>query len=199
MSIVKKRYFAGFMKSQEKWLNLMSDRGFRLVKTGILNYTFEECTPGKYRYALDYVGDKSKKDSEDYKDFLESMGYRTFYKNINLDFAPFRLIIRPWAEWGGMLSTAPGTYNKELLIVEKENDGKGFSLHTEKEDLIEYYRKLSYPWYFIIFVMLVLAILFWPFVFVTGLMVLLAVIFSIPLIKSELMIKDLKKDRFTEE
>ncbi|MCR5388380.1 MAG: DUF2812 domain-containing protein [Lachnospiraceae bacterium] len=197
MSIVKKRYFAGFMKSQEKWLNSMSDKGFRLVKTGILNYTFEECTPGAYRYAIDYVGDKSKKDSEDYKAFLESLGYRVFYKNINLDFSTFRLTVRPWAEWGGIVSTNPGTYNKELMIVEKENDGAEFSLHTEKEDLIDYYKRMSYPWYFIVFVMLVLAILFWPFIFATVLMVILAVIFTIPIVKAERTIKELKKDSYT--
>ncbi len=197
MSIVKKRYFAGFMKSQEKWLNSMSDKGFRLVKTGILNYTFEECTPGAYRYAIDYVGDKSKKDSEDYKAFLESLGYRVFYKNINLDFSPFRLTVRPWAEWGGIVSTNPGTYNKELLIVEKESDGAEFSLHTEKEDLIDYYKRMSYPWYFIVFVMLVLAILFWPFIFATVLMVILAVIFTIPIVKAGRTIKELKKDSYT--
>lgn len=162
MSIKKIRYFAGFMGSQAKWLNSMAAKGFRLVKTGILSYEFEECAPDAYCYTVEYVGDRSFEAEKDYKAFLEDMGYRVFYKNINLNWSFGKVTIRPWAEKGGVFSTSRSTYNRELLIVEKKNDGKPFELHTEKEDLADYYRRLSYPWYFMAFLMLAMLILLFP-------------------------------------
>ena len=37
-------------------------------------------------------------------------------------------------------------YNRELLIVEKENDGKPFELHTSYEDRENYYSNLRNLW-----------------------------------------------------
>ncbi|MCR5823122.1 MAG: DUF2812 domain-containing protein [Lachnospiraceae bacterium] len=165
MSKVKIRFFAGFIESQTKWLNSMSAKGYRLVKTGKMRYVFEECEAGKYAYAVEYVGDKSFKEEENYKEFLEDMGYTVFYKNMNLDFSPFKITFRPWAEKGGKISsnTKRSTYNKELLIVEKERDGKPFELHTDNEDLANYYDRLSVPWVYGCFLFLLWGILAWPF------------------------------------
>ena len=35
--------------------------------------------------------------------------------------------LRPWAEKGGRIATNATTFNRELLIVEKDNDGKPVS------------------------------------------------------------------------
>ena len=199
MSKVKYRFFAGFMKKQEDWLNSMSDKGYRLVKTGKLRYEFEECEPGRYRYAVEYVGDRSYDDEKDYKEFLEDMGYRVFYKNINLDYSLLKVTYRPWAGKGGRISTNRTTYNKELLIVEKENDGTEFRLHTEKEDLEDYYRRISYPWYFAVFLMLACAILTFPFIPLVAVFSVLAVLSAIPIITAERSIKKMKKESELEE
>ncbi len=152
------------MKLQAKWLNSMASKGYRLVKTGKLEYEFDECEPGKYMYTVEYVGDRSWEEEENYKGFLESFGYKVFYKNINLDYSTYKVTYRPWADKGGRVSStaARSTYNKELLIVEKENDGKPFELHTESEDRVGYYKRLSRPWYFAGFISLCLAIITWP-------------------------------------
>ncbi len=199
MSIVKIRYFAGFMQSQEKWLNSMANKGYRLVKTGKLKYTFDECEPGKYRYAVEYVGDRSLEDEEAYKAFLEEMGYKVFYKNINLDFSTFKLVYRPWADKGGRFSTPGSTLFKELLIVEKENDGTEFQLHTEKEDLTNYYKRLSYPWYFAVFLTLVLMIVYWPMVLPVVIFGVLTILFALPIIIMEYKIRKIKKEKELEE
>ena len=62
---------------------------------------------------------------------------------------------RPWAEKGGRIATNNTTYNKELLIVEKEKDGKPFELHTSFEDKIQYYENLRKPYviYFVLFLL----------------------------------------------
>lgn len=144
------RFFGGLLSTQEKWLNKMSEKGFRLIKTGKMLYEFEECKPEQVRYRVEFIGQKSRDNAEDYRIFLEDMGYRVFYKNINLNFSLLKMRLRPWAEKGGRIATNFTTYNRELLIVEKENDGKPFELHTSYEDRENYYRNLRDPWLFIL-------------------------------------------------
>lgn len=136
------RYFFDFLDGQEKWLNQMAAQGYRLIKCGKAWYTFETCQPGEYQYAVDFVADKGYKDSRDYRAFLESMGYRTFYKNINLNFSIGKVKWRPWAKASGQITTSPGTFNKELLIIEKKNDGTPFELHTDLQDRLSVYRTI---------------------------------------------------------
>ena len=199
MSIVKRKFFAGFMGRQTKWLNSMAEKGYRLIRAGKLEYEFEECEPGKYIYTVEYVGDKAFEDEENYKSFLEDMGYRVFYKNINLDYSTVKLFYRPWADKGGKLATNRTTYNKELLIVEKENDGKPFELHTEKEDRIEYYKRINRPWYFAVFLALLVAIIYWPNAFETALCGGLALLFAIPIVIMAVKIRKIKKENELEE
>lgn len=98
-----------------------------------------------YVYAVEYIGNMSFEEASSYKQFLEEFGYSVYYKNINLDYSFSKIEIRPWADKGGRISTDRTTHNKELLIVEKENDGKPFELHTTAGDKIEYYRALLRP------------------------------------------------------
>lgn len=149
------RYFGGLLNMQEKWLNRMAARGYRLVGVGKISYTFESCTPDSFVYCVDFIAYKSRSEAADYKSFLEEMGYRSFYKNMNLNWSLIKLRWRPWANPGGQLATQLTTYNRELLIVEKQNDGKGFELHTGLADQKCYYRRLQAP-YFMLFVMVVL-------------------------------------------
>lgn len=199
MRIVKRRYFAGLMGRQAKWLNDMSRKGYRLVKVGKLEYEFEECEPDKYQYTVEYVGDQSFEEEQNYKAFLEEMGYRVFYKNINLDYSAYKLTYRPWADKGGRISTNQTTFNRELLIVEKENDGNPFQLHTEAEDIMDYYKRLSYPWYFAVFFMLAGMILSWPLALLVLMFGILAIVCAIPIIRTAIKIFRLKKESQVEE
>lgn len=152
------RYYWGLLASQAKWLNKMSDRGFRLVGTGKLLYEFESCAPGQYRYCVEFIGHKSAESARDYACFLEDLGYRVFFKNINLDWNVGKVEVRPWAESGGRIATNSTTFNRELLIVEKENDGRPFELHTTHEDQIRYCKSLRRPWLFLFLVSMGLGI-----------------------------------------
>ena len=69
---------------------------------------------------MEFIGQKSKANAEDYHDFLEEMGYSVFYKNINLNYSVGKVRWRSWAEIGGRIATNTTTFNRELLIVEKE-------------------------------------------------------------------------------
>jgi hypothetical protein len=152
------RFYGGLLTSQEKWLNGMAERGYRLIRAEKLLYEFEACKPGQYQYRLEFVGQKSKPAAEDYARFLEDCGYRVFFKNINLNYSIGKVRWRPWAEQGGQLATNATTFNRELLIVEKENDGKAFALHTTYEDKRAYYKNLRKPWLFFFLVSAILGI-----------------------------------------
>ena len=139
------RFFGGLLNTQEKWLNKMSEKGYRLVRTGKLLYEFEKCKPDEVTYCVEFIGEKSKESSIDYANFLEDMGYKVFFKNINLNYSVGKVRWRPWAERGGRIATNTTTFNREILIVEKANDGKPFELHTSYDDKEKYYRNLRNP------------------------------------------------------
>ena len=161
------RFFWGFLKKQENWLNKMADKGYRLIRTGRAWYEFEACEPGKYRYAVEFVGEKSRKNAKEYASFLEDCGYRVLFKNLNLDYSVAKAVFRPWADKGGKIATTGGAYNKELLLVEKENDGKPFELHTTEEDINEYKKTIRKPWIFSIVTILLVVLISFGSIFVT--------------------------------
>ena len=149
------RYFGGLLQKQQEWLNKMAEQGYRLIRVEKMLYEFEDCNPGRVEYRVEYIGSKSQNDSQEYFQFLEDMGYKVFFKNINLNYSIGKVRYRPWAEKGGRIATNNTTYNKELLIVEKEKDGKPFELHTSFEDKIQYYENLRKPYviYFVLFLL----------------------------------------------
>lgn len=133
------RYFYGLLVPQQKFLDRMAKEGWRLVKTGFLSYTFEPCNPDEYCYCIDFVAHLSARASADYQRFLSDMGYRVMTQAINANLSLGKVRIRPWGQGMGKIATNPGTFNKELLIVEKKNDGQPFELRTTLDDKINYY------------------------------------------------------------
>ncbi|MBE5977646.1 MAG: DUF2812 domain-containing protein [Paenibacillaceae bacterium] len=134
------RYFFDFLNGQEKWLNRMAKDGYRLKKCGKLTYVFDECSPNEYEYAVEFVGDQAYSKAKDYRRYLENMGFRTFTKNIYLNFSYGKVSWRPYAKGIGQITTSPGGLNKELLILEKKRDGAPFELHTDIHDKLNIYK-----------------------------------------------------------
>ena len=81
------RYFGCLLSAQENWLNKMAASGYRLIRAEKLLYEFEECSRGQYQYFIEFIAHKSKENAEDYRTFLEDMGYNVFFKNINLNYS----------------------------------------------------------------------------------------------------------------
>lgn len=63
------------------------------------------------------------------------------------------------SEKGGRIATNNSTFNRELLIVEKKNDGKPFELHTSFEDKENYYRNLRNPWLLILLMFVIFTVM----------------------------------------
>lgn len=182
------RFYGGLIASQEKWLNRMAKKGYRLIRAGKLFYEFEECKPGQVQYCVEFIGQKSKESAADYARFLEDCGYHVFFKNINLNWSVGKAVVRPWADKGGRIATNSTTFNRELLIVEKENGGKPFQLHTTYEDKQDYIKNMRKPWLFLFIVSAVLGIAMRQLVW--GIF---AVISLIGLIVFQLELRKLKK------
>lgn len=72
--------FGGLLNTQEKWLNKMSEKGYRLVRTGKLLYEFEKCKPDEVTYCVEFIGEKSKESSIDYANFWRIWDIRCFLK-----------------------------------------------------------------------------------------------------------------------
>lgn len=136
------KFFAGFLNSQEKWLNEMASKGYRLVNTGKITYDFVKCEEDEYEYVIEFVAEKSYRNAREYKQFLEEIGYTVFYKNINLNFSIGKVRWRPYGKGMGQVSSNPGSFNKELFIVEKKKDGKPFDLHSTFSDKANYFKSL---------------------------------------------------------
>lgn len=150
------RYFFDALDGQQKWLNQMAKKGYRLVKTTNLTYQFVECQPMEYQYRVEFVADKYHRELKDYEEFLANMGYITMEKNMNLHYGIGKVKWRPWLRKGTMVATSPGNYNKELLIIEKKNDGTPFAMHTDHADIVSYLSKIrnTYLWSFLLLILL---------------------------------------------
>lgn len=200
MSKKKYRYFGGLILQQEKWLNKMAAEGWRLVSTGKMKYEFEQCTPGEYQYKVEFIADKSKDNAQSYKVFLEDCGYTVFYKNANLNFSVGKVRYRPWAEKGGRIATNSSTFNKELLIVEKKNDGKSFVLHTTTADRIDYCKKWRNMWLTYMAMSFLMAVLFAFKTPVTAIVLgAIGVVLAIPVAAYQIQISKLVKQQNLEE
>jgi len=202
------RYFIDFLDGQEKWLNRMAERGYRLKKCGIMTYTFEECGPNEYEYAVEFVGDRSVSRAKDYRGYLEDVGYRAFTKNINLNFSYGKVKWRPYAKGLGQLATSPGGYNSELLILEKKRDEKPFALHTTVQDKRNTYQAVLHAYAWAVFAMLALTVVAFlpgesPPGAVTWVLraavLLFGVLFLIPAVKYFFLVRRLKEESKTFE
>lgn len=204
MSKIVFRYFFDFMDGQENWLNRMAERGYRLKKCGRIIYSFDICNPREYEYAVEYVGDKNYFDAKKYRQFLEGMSFRTFTKNINLAFSYGKVKWRPYAKGLGQISTSPGGYNKELLILEKKRDGNPFNLHTDLHDKLDLYKsvKRAYIWAEFILVSLII-MTFLPNIsslsvaimwLLRAFMITVVILFAIPTIKYSSLVSQLKRE-----
>lgn len=144
--IKKFRIFLNPIEGQEKWLNEKATDGLRLLKVGRFFYEFEKCNPAQYQYAVDYIGNNSNAQRKEYESFLDEVGINYFEKPLNIgQFSFGKVKYRPYANKGGKLATSWGMINRELLILEKEYNGKPFEIYSNAEDKIQALKERRKP------------------------------------------------------
>lgn len=176
------RFYFGFLTAQEKWLNKMARDGWHLIKTAELSYDFEPCKPDEYEYRIEFIAQMSLSESKKYRDFLRDMGYDVLYKNFNLDWNTGKFQWRPFGKGMGQLSTSPGTFNRELLIIAKKRDGKPFELHSTNSDKANYLKVPRNAWLSTALFLLALAVLRYVLDSITSTVIILSVIGILTLI-----------------
>lgn len=98
---------------EEKWLNEMAKKGWRLTNYFFCKYDFESCDAGEYEYKiqlLDEVANSAK--SADYLGFLNDMGIS---------------VVSKWFRW---------------VYLEKKADGNGFEIFSDRNSRLKHIKSV---------------------------------------------------------
>lgn len=104
----KIRYFID-VERETKWLNKMSESGYRLIDKGWGTYSFMPCEKGEYCYYVEERLSVSAEENKYYRDFLQEMGIEMVTKTMG------------------------------RFYFEKEADGKPFEIYTDNQSKIKFY------------------------------------------------------------
>jgi hypothetical protein len=155
--IKKFKIFLNPIEGQEKWLNEKAAEGLRLSKVGRFFYEFQNCKTNEYQYAVDYIGNNSNANRKEYESFLDEVGIKYFEKPLNIgQFSIGKVKCRPYANNGGRVATSWGMINRELLILEKENNGKPFNIYSNVEDKIQALKERRKPHIYLLILVLLM-------------------------------------------
>ncbi len=136
------RYFSIFPEPYERFLNAMAKKGWRLQKVGFFFFYFVPSLPGEVSYQVLFIGEQSHKKSQHMRQYLQESDCRVFTKNGYL--LPFLGVQwRPYGKKWGQISSFPGNYYKELLIIERERASFFCEFFTSSADKAEYYNILQ--------------------------------------------------------
>ena len=71
---IHKMFWVWNFDKEEAWLNEMAAKGLALRSVGFFRYEFEDSEPGEYKVCLQYLGRKSRAESDKYIEFVENTG-----------------------------------------------------------------------------------------------------------------------------
>ena len=91
---------------------------------------------------MDFVGNLSRAHGDDYAAFLSGFGYKTWFKNVNLQWSRGKVRWNPAGEPGARIISDRTNLDRELLIVERRAEPGEFRLYTSAEDEIEVLRDM---------------------------------------------------------
>lgn len=193
------RYFGAMIELQEKWLNSMSAKGYRLTKCSKMYYDFEECEPNEYNYQIDLVIDRQPKELDNMIDQLKNNGYNVFSKNISLNTVIGMLFFKSPFSFVNKFLNSPDIINKELLIIETVNNSEKFDLSNSDKIKVKYYKtqRIAYISYLILWAFLLIVQFYKKQASKSIIFILLAIIFTIPILIYQNHIKIASKRKST--
>lgn len=104
----KTRFFLDVEK-EARWLNAMSQKGYRLIDKWAWCYEFMSCEEGAYCYAVEPRNGVKGEENKQYRAFLQELG--------------IELVTKSWGKY----------------YFEKEADGKAFEIYTDHASKIKLY------------------------------------------------------------
>ncbi len=138
----KIKFFLDPINDVEKYLNEMSERGYRLKSVKGCFYEFEK-TNIKYSYTTQFIGANPSEENKKYIAMIEeNEAYRVFRVPINQgNFNYGKMRIRPFTREKLKTATYWGNFNKEILVVEYKNNGP-IKLLTNNCDIAKQYKDI---------------------------------------------------------
>ena len=140
------KYFFNFLGPQKKWLNEMAEKGYRLVEVSTFGYRFERCLKSEYIYEVIYRGYRRKEISIPYINRLLDSGYNVFIKGLNRTMSSEKLKLKHSLGEVYNPKFSPRDGYKDVLIIEKKNDGKTFEWISPKDNnlrVLKYMRAIA--------------------------------------------------------
>lgn len=130
----KFKLFLNPIEGREKYLNNMSAQGYQLVKSGSILQRFQKKVDSKRHYTVQYIGHMTNRERHSYCNFLQGMGYQTYFAPLNIGKVSFGNIrLRPYNQGRAVLATNPGMINQEILIIETPSS-KAIPAFSDKSD-----------------------------------------------------------------
>ncbi len=136
------KFFLDPINGIEKYLNRMSESGYRLKSINSCIYNFEKCAD-RFNYTSQFIGANASKENEDYIAMLgENEEYKIYRAPINQgNFNYGKMRFRPYTREKYKTSTYWGNFNKEILVVEYKDD-KPMKLLTDNGDIAKEYKDI---------------------------------------------------------
>ncbi len=119
------KFFFNPIEDRELYLNDMASKGFQLEKSGSIVQKFSKSEKANIHYTVQYIGNMSNKERQEYMDFVESLNLRVFFAPFNVGkLAIGNIKYRPYNRGRSSLATTSGMINREIMIIESNGNEK---------------------------------------------------------------------------
>lgn len=151
----KIKFFLDPIKDIQPWLNREAMKGYRLVRTYNMVYTFEK-TNKKYSYTCQYLGVDTTKEIEEYIKYLEKNSFNYFYVPLNQGNLSSTNVKFTQVKALNSIGKNYNNFAREIIIIENKESVNLKKLSISKEFAINSYRNLAKN-YLAAFILLALA------------------------------------------
>lgn len=151
----KIKFFLDPIKDIQPWLNREAMKGYRLVRTYNMVYTFEK-TNKKYSYTCQYLGVDTTKEIEEYIKYLEKNSFNYFYVPVNQGNLSSTNVKFTKVKALNSIGKNYNNFAREIIIIENKESVNLKKLSISKEFAINSYKNLAKN-YLAAFILLALA------------------------------------------
>lgn len=153
------RFFFNPIEDRERFLNDMASKGLQLEESGTLVHKFSESNTSNIHYSVQYIGNVSNRERQDYMDFVRNLNLRVFFAPFNVGkFAIGNVKYRPFNKGFSSVVTAPGMINREIMIIESKGDDQ-IPVFTDGESRYEALLQRRMPYIYLAIASIILIIL----------------------------------------
>ena len=109
------KFFGNRINEQKRWLNDMGMKGYKLIRVGMLSYTFKECNHSLYIYDIYLLSELSYAERKKHIEALKKSNCDVFIKSLRIEFSLLSLHLKIGKK-GPKLLTSPGKKNAIAIV-----------------------------------------------------------------------------------